>query len=82
MVIFGVNFGGALEFKPHILSLIIGLRGMGHRHPWARTLSSETVLCAGFPTASGSFLMSQLFTSGGQNIGVNIIAHIFSRRAL
>ena len=45
VVIFGVNFGGALEFKPHILSLIIGLRGMGPRHPWARTLSSETALC-------------------------------------
>lgn len=57
VVIFGVDFGGALEFRPHMLSLIIGLRGMGHRHLWARTLSSETVLHAGSP--------NQLFPSPG-----------------
>lgn len=57
VVIFGVVFGGALEFRSHMLLLIIGLCGMGHRHPWARTLISETVLRVGSP--------NQLFPSPG-----------------
>ena len=50
-----------------------------------QTISSSVVpfssCLQSFP-ASGSFLMSQLFTSDVQSISVNIIVHICSRRAL
>ena len=70
--------GLSVEFSCSVVSSCLRPRGLQHaRHP---TISSSVVpfssCLQSFP-ASGSFPMSQFFTSGGQSIGVSASASVF-----
>ncbi|ELR44954.1 Sodium/potassium-transporting ATPase subunit beta-1-interacting protein 4, partial [Bos mutus] len=64
MVIFGVDFGGALEFRPHMLSLIIGGSMAGRTSGWPGSSGQTAILEYGHMEALHSTLQTLLVLMG------------------